>query len=99
MSIFHRCPDGHIELLDGVNEPGRYPYPANIMCGQYDPGELNVAKYTTLPHGEIRFHAAHELRRSTFTVTYKYINLRKQSSSYLVNGELNSSSGFHNYVP
>ncbi len=70
-----RCEGGHIRLWDGLRQPGRYPYPPNTLCGDYDAGMISVRKYSTQPLAEVEFWVENHEKHVTFSLTYKYINV------------------------
>ncbi len=76
-SSHFRCRFGFLKLWDGLRQPGRYPFPANTLCGDYNNGEINVTKFTSQITAEIEFYIEKYIRHATFTITYKYINLGK----------------------
>ena len=72
-----RCEHGFLRLWDGLRQPGRYPFPPNTLCGDYNMGEIGVQKFSTQRLAEVEFLAQRGVRKSTFTLTYKYVNVGK----------------------
>ena len=75
--LYFRCVDGYIRLWDGLRQPGRYPYPPNTFCGDYNTGEISVRKLSTNAAAEIEYFVLNDNPHNTFTLTYKYINMGK----------------------
>ena len=73
--VFRRCVDGYVRLWDGLRQPGRYPYPPNTFCGSYNNGEISVRKLSTNAASEIEYLTPNSHPQSTFTITYKYVNM------------------------
>ncbi len=82
--MYFRCTGGYLRLWDGLQQPGRYPYPPNTLCGDYDTDQINVDKYSTQPLAEIEFWTEDYHRHVTFSLTYKYINLGKSIVNLVV---------------
>ena len=67
-----------MKLWDGMRVPGRYLYPPNVLCGQYDAeGDLSVKKFSTGTRAELEFMVEDADPRSTFDITYKFVNVGK----------------------
>ena len=64
-----------MRLWDGLRQPGRYPYPPNTFCGSYNNGEISVRKLSTNAASEIEYLTPNSHPQSTFTITYKYVNM------------------------
>ena len=75
----YRCVDGFVKLWDGIRVPGRYRYPPNTMCGHYDSkGDISVKKFSTDMRAEMEYLVTEADPRSTFDITYKFVNVGKK---------------------